>query len=377
MRILFDGRVITDHFPGIGRYAYHLAGALADRAEVEITLLVDSLSPRRRYDLDALALTHPRIKLLPVPVPTFSRKEQTLLPRFIRSIDHEVYHALHYARPYFGLRKPVVLTLHDLIPLILPQYWSTKNRVIYRWLNRLAVRTATKIITPSTATRNDLIRLFGVKFDRVQVIPEAVDNRFKPASVDQVAAIRSKYQLPAHYLLYVGINKPPKNLLRLNEAYARLIEPIPQYEYDCIIAGAWDDRYPQVKQRTIELGLARRVHFIGSISDGDLPALYSSADVFVTPSLYEGFGLPVLEAMACGTPVISSQAASLPEVVDDAGVLFDPMSVEAIASAIQHVTTNTNLRLVLQQRGLERVKRFTWDRAAEETINVYQAVMGW
>jgi glycosyltransferase involved in cell wall biosynthesis len=249
-----------------------------------------------------------------------------------------------------------------------------KSRWLYRLMHRLALRTARKIIAPSIATQNDLIRLFSMNPDQVQVIPEGVDDRFKPASIDQVAAIKAKYQLPAHYLLYVGINKPPKNIVRLIEAYARVVQQNSDFEYDCVVAGAWDDRYPQAKQRASELGVAERVRFIGSITDVDLPVLYSSADVFVTASLYEGFGLPILEAMACGTPVISSRASSLPEVVGDAGLLFDPASVEAIALAIQHITSDAQLRMNLKQRGLDRAKQFTWPRAAERTLAVYRSV---
>ncbi len=373
MHILIDGRVITDHFPGIGRYTYHLTGALADRDDVEITLLIDSISKRTRYDLDALAKDHPRLKLQSVPIPTFSRQEQTHLPKFIRSLDFDLYHAQHYVLPYFGWRKPVVVTLHDLIPMIMPKYWSMKTRLAYPLMNRLAIRAAKKISVPSIATQNDLVRLFGVKSDRVCVIPEAVDARFHPAPIDQVQTLRSKYQLPEKYLLFVGINKPHKNVARLIEAYARVVQR--GTEYDLVVAGAWDDRYPEVKQKAAELNLSSRIHFIKSISDVELPVLYSSASVFVTASLYEGFGLPILEAMACGTPVISSNASSLPEVVGEAGLLFDPLNLDSISTAIQQITSDSNLQMNLKQRGLDRAKEFTWARTAEETMKLYSKIV--
>lgn len=372
MHILIDGRVITDRFPGIGRYTYQLAGALADREAVQITLLIDRVSPSTRYDLNALARSHPRLKLRPVDAPAFSFKEQTQVAPVARSVAYDIWHSQHYAMPFFGVPGPIVLTLHDLIPLVKPQYWSGPSRWLYRWMHRLALRAAARIITPSIATQTDLIRLFGVKPDRIRVVPEAVDDRFRPASIDQVTALKSKYQLPVPYLLYVGINKPPKNLVRLIEAYARVVQQNSNFAYDCVVAGAWDDRYPQAQQRSGELGLADRVHFIGSIADADLPALYSSADVFVTASLYEGFGLPILEAMACGTPVISSRASSLPEVIGDAGLLFDPTDVEAIAIAIQQIASDSQLRMNLKQRGFDRAKQFTWAQAADRTIEVYQ-----
>jgi len=177
--------------------------------------------------------------------------------------------------------------------------------------------------------------------------------------------------LPEHFILYVGINKPPKNLPRLIEAYARLAAKSPAVYYDCVIAGAWDDRYPQARLRAAELNLSQRVHFLGPIRDTDLPALYAGADLFVTASLYEGFGLPVLEAMACGTPVACSNTSSLPEVVGDAGLLFDPLSVEAVAGAVQQAMSDESLRAELRRRGLQRATQFTWDRVAQETLQVY------
>jgi alpha-1,3-rhamnosyl/mannosyltransferase len=228
------------------------------------------------------------------------------------------------------------------------------------------------VIAVSAATRADLLRHFRVPAERVVVIPEAVDAEFRPRPMEEVQAVRQRYHLPEHYLLYLGINKQHKNLVRLVEAYARLEPGVPAL----VLAGREDPRYPQARQRAAELGLAERVRFPGDIANADLPALYSGAMLFVFPSLYEGFGLPPLEAMACGTPVACSQASSLPEVVGEATLRFDPYDVEAIAQGLRQAVQDEPLRKHLGEAGVARAAQFTWERAARETMRVYDEVTG-
>jgi glycosyltransferase involved in cell wall biosynthesis len=375
LRLALDGRVINDHFPGIGRYAYQLAGALADCDEVRLTLLHDPRSISTRYDLTALAQARPSIMLQPIEAAPFSLAEQTRMAATARALRPDVWHSLYYIMPFFQLPRPIVLTLYDLIPLVLTHYWSARSRLIYRLAHRLALRRADRIITLSASAKSDLIRLFGVQPDRISALPAAVDDRFTPATPEAIAAIRHKYDLSMPYTLYVGINKPPKNLVSLIEAYARLAQESPSLYYQSVIAGAWDERYPEAKQRAAELGLTRHVRFLGPIPDDDLPTLYSGADLFVTASLYEGFGLPVLEAMACGTPVACSNTSSLPEVVGDAALLFDPLDVVAIASVIRHAMDDPNLRIDLKQRGQQRANEFSWPRVAQQTLEVYRSAI--
>ena len=372
LHVVLDGRVINDHFPGIGRYAFDLAAALAQHGDVHITLLYNPTAPSTRYDLAALVELAPAITLCPISIAPFTVAEQARIAPVARSLGAQVWHSLYYVMPFLGLPKPIVLTVYDLIPLVLPEYWSTRNRLIFRLAHRLALRAATHIVTLSDSARRDVIRYFGVTPGRISVTPLAAGERFKPAVQSAVTAIRAKYHLQAPYVLYVGINKPPKNLVRLIDAYARVA---PNVEHDCVIAGAWDERYLQAKQRASERGLAERVHFIGPIADDDLPELYSGADLFVTPSLYEGFGLPVLEAMACGTPVACSHAASLPEVAGDAGLLFDPLDIDAIAQTIVRILTDRAMHDQLSRAGLARAAQFTWARAATQTLEVYRAVI--
>jgi alpha-1,3-rhamnosyl/mannosyltransferase len=287
----------------------------------------------------------------------------------------QVWHSLYYIMPFFRLPHfaPVVLTLYDLIPLVLPQYWSRRNRLIFRLAHMLALRAARRVITLSESAQQDVQHFFGARArsDRINVIPGAADDHFQPLAQDAVGAMRDRYHLPRPYVLYVGINKPPKNLVRLIEAFARVAAHV---EHDCVIAGAWDERYPEARRRAAELQIDQRVHFLGPIADADLPGLYNGAEWFITASLYEGFGLPALEAMACGTPVLCSNTSSLPEVVGDAAVLFDPTDVEAIARALEQALPDRVLRDRLRERSLQRAAQFTWSRAADRTLGVYRSV---
>ena len=185
--------------------------------------------------------------------------------------------------------------------------------------------------------------------------------------------VRQAYNLPERFILYVGINKPPKNLPRLIDTYAQLVAVSAGPDFDCVIAGAWDNRYPESRERAAHLGPGNRVRFLGSMPDADLPALYAAADLFVMPSLYEGFSLPVLEAMACGTPVACSDTSSLPEVAGDAGFFFNPYDIDQMASTVLRAMTNPELKAELRMRGLERARLFSWERVARQTIDVYRA----
>jgi glycosyltransferase involved in cell wall biosynthesis len=179
--------------------------------------------------------------------------------------------------------------------------------------------------------------------------------------------------LPTRYVLYFGSNKPHKNVPRLVEAFAR--KEIRDHGIELVIAGHWDERYPEAKHATERLGLQDAVRFVGPVKDADLPALYGGAELFVFPSEYEGFGLPVLEAMACSAPVVCGNRSSLPEVAGDAALLCDPQDVVALARTIEQALTDRDLRATLQQRGLARAAQFSWEQTAQQTRQIYQSTM--
>jgi alpha-1,3-rhamnosyl/mannosyltransferase len=270
---------------------------------------------------------------------------------------------------------PSVVTCYDLIPLIYPQYFTALQRLIFRTAHFLALRTSRAILAISEATKNDLVRFFHTDPQRIVVTPLAADAHFRPPSRAAIDRVRQQHALPDRYVLYFGSNKPHKNVPRLIEAFARSNIQSPTSKLYLVIAGHWDDRYPEVKLAVKQFDLTERIRFIGSVKDDDLPALYGGAEVFVFPSEYEGFGLPVLEAMACGTPVVCSNRSSLPEVAGDAALLCDPYDIKALARTIEQALTDGDLRATLQQRSLARAAQFSWEQTAQSTKDVYKRVM--
>jgi glycosyltransferase involved in cell wall biosynthesis len=229
------------------------------------------------------------------------------------------------------------------------------------------------VITVSRQSCQDLIKYLPVNPKKINVIPEAASLHFHPLNEAEYLPALERHGIRRPYILSVGSLEPRKNLLRLLEAYARLEGSRPSL----VIAGArnyW--KSSPVVETVSRLGLEQHVRFTGYVEDADLPALYSAASLFVFPSLYEGFGLPVLEAMACGTPVVTSSVSSLPEVAGDAALLVDPRDVDAIASAMRRILDDSDLAADLRARGLARAAQFSWERTARETLAVYEKVLG-
>jgi alpha-1,3-rhamnosyl/mannosyltransferase len=359
-----DGRYIQDHFPGIGRYTYNLIDALARVApNQEFVVLHNPALPNTRYPIDDLA-QYANVQLHPINVPTFSFAEQYRLQLEIGKQAPLLFHTPYYIKPYV-LRMPSVVTLFDLIPLRYPNATpSWRARLFYRLAVTLAARTTSQIIAPSNSARDDLQSLLDVPAEKISVVPLAADARFKPQALSEVTRVREKYNLPMQYGLSVGINKPHKNLGLLIRAWHAS-----KSDVSLVIAGAWDARYP------IQTGDTKNIIFLRNVADADLPALYSGATVFVTPSLYEGFGLTPLEAMACGAPVICSNASSLPEVVGDAALLFDPSDCDGLTSIVVRVLNDPSLRDELRIKSIKRAAQFTWEYTAQETLAVYHRVI--
>jgi glycosyltransferase involved in cell wall biosynthesis len=266
---------------------------------------------------------------------------------------------------------PSVVTVFDLIPMRYPADYSPATRLVFALGIRLAVRAAQRVIAASRDSAADLQARLGVAPARLVAIPAAPDPAFQPQPAEAIAQVRAHYGLPANYVLYLGSNKPHKNLPRLVRAFTELA-PAAAGQTILVIAGHWDRRYPQAQLAAQEA--PERVRFLGPVAPADLPALYAGATLFAFPSIYEGFGLPPLEAMACGAPVICSNASSLPEVVGEAALLFDPLSPDDIQAALERALADGALRAELAQRGLEQARRFTWDGTARQTLEVYRQV---
>jgi glycosyltransferase involved in cell wall biosynthesis len=367
MRIGIDGRYIHDHFPGIGRYTYNLIKGLAMVApEGDFLVFHNPQLLNTRYDLDELG-RHGNVQLVRLDVPTFSLKEQYRLPSLAKRLALDLLHSPYYIKPY-RLPCPSVVTFYDVIPLLYPQYLpSPWAKPLFKLTARLALRSAAAVITISQSACDDLLSFFNPPRHKVWVTPLAVDERFKPLEGEAVTAVRQKHGLPAQYILYVGINKPHKNLVHLLEVFNEL-----ETEAKLVLAGKEDPRYPQAREAAERLGLDEGVLFLGEVPEDDLPPLYNGATLFVFASLYEGFGLPVLEAMACGTPVVCSNTSSLPEIVGDTAIMLDPLDREAWLAAMKEVLENATLRKEMREKGLQRAKMFSWEETARKTWEVYR-----
>ena len=371
MNLCLDARTATDHFPGIGRYVVNLAQAMIPLLGEDDRLIL-LRDPAQTSPWDLTALAGERLRVVDAPISPFSLRQQWAIPRTLRRLRADLYHSPYYLMPYWP-GVPTVVTVYDLIPLLFPQHVSPTARLLFRWMTALALRAASRVIVISQATRRDLLTFYHLPPQKVTAIPLAADPGFHPPPPAEVNRVRRKYDaLPENYLLYLGINKPHKNLVRLIDAFSRFTFHVSRFTL--VIAGAWDSRYPEPRQRAEALGLENVVRFLGPVPEADLPALYSGATLFVFPSLYEGFGLPVLEAMACGTPVVCSNTSSLPEIVGEAALTFDPLDVTEMAAKIEEALHDEALREEMRGKGLQQAAKFSWERTAQETLKVYREV---
>lgn len=359
-----DGRTATAHFPGIGRYARNLARALLPLLEGDERLLLLH-GPRQESDW-RLPEGDERVVCAPLPVSPFDVRQQWVVPRQLRERGAAVYHSTYYLMPYRP-GAPTLLTVYDFIPQLFPETVSARARLLAGLATRLALRAADRVVTISEATRADLQRLFPRSARRAVAIPLAADPAFRPQPEGESARVCQRFGLPRRFTLYLGSNKPHKNLLRLLAAWQRL-----SAEETLVIAGAWDRRYEEPRRLVEVWGLGERVRLLGPVAEADLPALYSAATLFVFPSLYEGFGLPVVEAMACGTPVACSDRGSLKEAAGEAALLFDSLDVEAMASGLGRLLADEALRAELARRGLAQAARFSWEKTAAATLALYR-----
>jgi glycosyltransferase involved in cell wall biosynthesis len=263
---------------------------------------------------------------------------------------------------------PSVATIHDLGYCHFPEAHTRRARLYLEWGTRHNARASRLVIADSRATRDDLVRLYGVPQRKTRVAYPGIRPGLAPvhehAAIDRVL---DKYGIPRPYLLYVGTLQPRKNLLRLIEAFAALPDG-----HVLVLAGKKGWLYSDILERAQRSGVGHRVIFTGYVPDDDLPALLSGAQLFVFPSLYEGFGLPVLEAMACGIPVVCSDTSSLPEVAGDAALLVPPTDVSALAAAMSRALTDAELRSTLVRRGMEQAAQFTWQRCAEKVLQALE-----
>lgn len=346
-------RALLEHLPQVSRHRF--AAYLGDpRAE-------DVAWPGIDVRLARFATQSPPARIL---------WEQLSLPVHLARDNVDLVHGPAYALPLICPARSV-LTIHDLSFVLFPHAFNRGNRLYLKTMTRLAAQRADAVIAVSEHTRGDVIRLLGVPAERVHTVPNGVDESFRPLPEEEIGQFREQQQLPERFILCISTLEPRKNLTTLIYAYAALGET----EHTLVLGGGRGWQYEQVFATVEELGLGDRVWFPGFISHEELPYWYNAADMFVFPSIYEGFGLPPLEAMACGTPVIVSDSSSLPEVVGSAGLLVDPADEDTLAAAIHRVSTDPDLAASMAERGLSRAAEFSWRSSARDTAAVYDAVL--
>jgi glycosyltransferase involved in cell wall biosynthesis len=371
MRIAFDGTTLTPGRTGVGYYTEHLLHHLAREVEGSgDELIVVSNGP---IDTTAPLPKHVRVydgMRFPLRIAWM----QCFAGRVLERVRADVAHFTNGMLP-LGTGAARVVTIHDMSLQLYPECHPPRRIVINRPLLGVAARVADAVVTVSQSARRDLLRLHRLDPDRVSVVHEAAGPSFRPiADRSRLARIRTRYALPERFVLYVGAIEPRKNLPRLMEAFAAARRAGVPHELVCVGPYGWSSRdlYACVDR----LDLSRVVHFTGYVPSDDLPFIYNLAEFFVFPSIYEGFGLPVIEAMACGTPVITANTSSLHEIAEGAAETIDPKSVDALAAAIVRVASSEERRGQLSALGLARASEFSWTRTAREMLAVYHKAAG-
>ncbi len=369
MKICIDISPAVHRRAGLGRMAYELATALFEAApehdysvfynqpsHADVTSPLDSVSQR------TIDLGNKRWRLHVLQAYALRQAQDQLIG------PTDIFHATDHLLPHLQHTR-TVFSLGDVTYLSHPQTHSRLNRMFLRLMMPRFLSSADAIIAISQNTLSEMQRYYGLNLSNSAVVYLGVNKRFRPVTdMDALADVRIRYDLPPNFLLYVGTTEPRKNLSRLIEAYAR-IHP---RNVKLVIAGKKGWLYEETFSLVESLGLHEDVIFPGYVDDADLPALYSAAHCFLFPSLYEGFGLPVPEAMACGTPVITSNTSSLLEVAGDAAILINPNNIDDMRDAIQAVMANPSMHADMRKKGLENASRFTWERTANQTLEIYQ-----
>ncbi len=374
MRIGIDYTAAINQSAGIGRFVRNLVRAVADTDhDNEYVLVHAAPNQGRTIEMPTAAnITSRQLRFRERLMTILWHRLHLPVPIDLVTGPLDIFHSPDFVLP--PVRRGVrIVTVHDLAFLIHPE---CADHHLREFLERAVPRSAAEadyIIADSENTRNDVICLLDAKPDRVFVVHGGVDSSFRPASSDAVTEVRNTYELNDRYVLAVGVIEPRKNFPRLIEAYSRFRA---RTGMDCqlVIAGGkgWlsEETFSQAERSPFPSD----IRFTGYVPDKDLAALYTGAELFAYPSLYEGFGLPVLEAMACGTPVVCANTSSLPEFAGDAALLVSPEDSDAIADALEAVCTDSGIREGLTQRGTERAAEYHWERSAEKLVGIYEHV---
>ena len=371
MRIVFDGTTLTPGRTGVGYYTEHLLQHLAR----EVVNTGDEIVVVSNKPIDTQAPLPPHVRVhgghrFPIRIGWMQLRAQ----RALEALRPDVAHFTNGMIP-IGSPVATVVTVHDMSLRLYPNCHPVRRLLLNRPLMHAAIRQASSIVTVSNSARRDLLRLHGVAPDRVAVVHEAASPAFRPiADRAWLEDVRARYALPRQFMLYVGTIEPRKNLSRLMSAFADARKAGIPHHLVCVGPYGWSSR--NLAGHIERLGIQDVVHFTGYVPFEHLPAIYNLGEFFAFPSLYEGFGLPVVEAMACGIPVLTSTTSSLGEIAGDAAETIDPADTDAIANAIVRLASDQDLRRDRAERGLRRARSFSWAQTARDMLAVYHRAAG-
>lgn len=363
MRIAINGLLIDQYAAGIGQYGAEIIRELEKCKDYDVTFfLQEGISSEGRV----------------VYTKKYTRSYQRILDEQIHLLgaykDFDLIHCIDYSGPVLLEKVPILVTVHDLSYYRHPETFAFGSRITKQILAPMSMKRASIIIADSENTKCDIIESFPTSYDKIRVVYPGGPRYSRIEDHEKVDALKRKLNIQSKYILYMGTLEPRKNLIRLVEAYHQLVKR--GVSEQLVIAGKKGWLYEQIFRRVKDLGLEERVSFVGYVSEEDKPVLYSGAEVFIYPSLYEGFGLPPLEAMSCGVPVVVSDISSIPEVVGSAGIYVDPYDVESIGEGIYRVLKDQELGRILVHQGMEQRKKFSWGKTAGEILQIYKEILG-
>jgi len=375
LRIGIDYTAAVRQGAGIGRYTRELVRALAELNRGHDYVLFAAMGGQRTAD----ATWPSSFQMRSVPVSDRALAilwHRLQLPLWVELVTGpvDIFHSPDFVLPPVR-RARTLVTVHDLSFIRYPQYADANLRAYLNKVVPRSVHRADLVLADSQSTKGDLVELLGVEPAKIAVVYPGVEERFRPIQ-DQalLEEVRGRYSLPPRFVLGLGTLQPRKNFTRLIQAYSLLVTRHPSLHL--VIAGGKGWLYDEIFATVKQLGLEKKVLFPGFVADEHLPAFYNLADLFVFPSLYEGFGLPPLEALACGTPVITSNASSLPEVVGEAGPMVEATDMEALAGAMERVLEDNALRKEMIAKGMKQAEKFTWETAAAKLLSLYETLTG-
>jgi len=368
MRIGIDMSSLSDDKTGVGYYAVNLVKAIgkADSSNMYFLYI------REKYFqcFSDLGSNFTR-KIIPDSRRYNLPKTQISLAYSIWKDKLDLFYSPAFFIPFICLCRSVI-TIHDLTHVVFPEKQMKKHLFVFNSLLPYSIKRSSRIVADSMNTKKDIIRVFKVPEEKIRVVYAAAGDSFRPIKDEKaIARIKQKYGISSDYILFVGTIEPRKNIISLIQAYSLLKKNKP-VDYKLVIVGKKGWMYSEVFNTVKELNLSEEIIFTYYTPEEDMVGLYNGAKVFVYPSLYEGFGLPPLEAMACGVPVITSNVSSLPEVVGDAAIMVNPADINQLAESISRVINDEELRRKMIERGLERARMFSWGKTAKEIIECFK-----